>query len=61
MSEDGTQKFVLRLADGKQIESVFIPDTPVADLLRLDTGWMRDGLRLLPDRQDGAGAAPDRG
>ena len=27
-SEDGTQKFVLRLADGKQIESVFIPDTP---------------------------------
>ena len=27
-SEDGTQKFVLRMADGKQIESVFIPDTP---------------------------------
>ena len=25
-SEDGTQKFVLQLADGKQIESVFIPD-----------------------------------
>ena len=28
ISEDGTQKFVLQLADGKQIESVFIPDTP---------------------------------
>src|SRR5690242_15936180 len=28
VSEDGTQKFVLKLADGKQIESVFIPDTP---------------------------------
>ena len=28
VSEDGTQKFVLRLADGKQIEAVFIPDTP---------------------------------
>jgi 23S rRNA (adenine2503-C2)-methyltransferase len=27
-SEDGTQKFVLRLGDGRQIESVFIPDTP---------------------------------
>jgi 23S rRNA (adenine2503-C2)-methyltransferase len=27
-SEDGTQKFVLTLPDGKQIESVFIPDTP---------------------------------
>jgi 23S rRNA (adenine2503-C2)-methyltransferase len=27
-SEDGTAKFLLRLADGQQIESVFIPDTP---------------------------------
>src|SRR5690606_27562522 len=27
-SEDGTQKFVLTLADGRQIEAVFIPDTP---------------------------------
>src|SRR3954469_11257877 len=28
LSVDGTRKFVLRLADGKRIESVFIPDTP---------------------------------
>jgi 23S rRNA (adenine2503-C2)-methyltransferase len=28
VSSDGTQKFVLKLADGKLIESVFIPDTP---------------------------------
>jgi len=27
-SIDGTEKFLLRLADGTQIESVFIPDTP---------------------------------
>ncbi|HZR25449.1 MAG TPA: 23S rRNA (adenine(2503)-C(2))-methyltransferase RlmN [Vicinamibacterales bacterium] len=27
-SADGTEKFLLRLADGKHIESVFIPDTP---------------------------------
>jgi 23S rRNA (adenine2503-C2)-methyltransferase len=27
-SVDGTQKFLLRLADGRTIESVFIPDTP---------------------------------
>ncbi len=27
-SSDGTVKFLLRLADGRQIESVFIPDTP---------------------------------
>jgi 23S rRNA (adenine2503-C2)-methyltransferase len=28
VSEDGTRKLVLRLGDGRQIESVFIPDTP---------------------------------
>jgi 23S rRNA (adenine2503-C2)-methyltransferase len=27
-SVDGTEKFLLRLADGRNIESVFIPDTP---------------------------------
>ena len=27
-SLDGTEKFLLRLADGQRIESVFIPDTP---------------------------------
>jgi 23S rRNA (adenine2503-C2)-methyltransferase len=27
-SSDGTEKFLLRLTDGRQIESVFIPDTP---------------------------------
>ena len=27
-SSDGTEKFLLRLADGRQIESVFIPDSP---------------------------------
>ena len=27
-SSDGTEKFLLTLADGRQIESVFIPDTP---------------------------------
>ena len=27
-SSDGTEKFLLRLADARQVESVFIPDTP---------------------------------
>jgi 23S rRNA (adenine2503-C2)-methyltransferase len=31
-SEDGTQKFALVLADGRRIESVFIPDTPAQTL-----------------------------
>jgi 23S rRNA (adenine2503-C2)-methyltransferase len=28
LSSDGTRKFVLELADGRHVESVFIPDTP---------------------------------
>ncbi|MCU1383770.1 MAG: rlmN [Acidobacteria bacterium] len=28
VSSDGTEKFLLRLGDGRHIESVFIPDTP---------------------------------
>jgi 23S rRNA (adenine2503-C2)-methyltransferase len=28
LSSDGTRKFVLELADGRRIESVYIPDTP---------------------------------
>src|SRR5689334_5675514 len=27
-SIDGTEKFLLKLSDGRQVESVFIPDTP---------------------------------
>ena len=27
-STDGTRKFLLRLADGRRIEAVYIPDTP---------------------------------
>ena len=30
------------------------------DVLRLDAGRLRDGLRVLPDRQDGARPQPDR-
>ena len=52
-SDDGTTKFLLRLADGKLIESVCIPDTPGADVLHLDPGRLRDEVRLLPHRQDG--------
>jgi 23S rRNA (adenine2503-C2)-methyltransferase len=31
-SVDGTEKFLLRLQDGREIESVFIPDTPAMTL-----------------------------
>ncbi len=32
LSSDGTEKFLLALADGRRIESVFIPDTPALTL-----------------------------
>ena len=36
------------------------PRHAVDDVLHLDAGRLRDGVRLLPDRQDGAGPQPDR-
>ena len=52
-STDGTAKFLLELDDGRRIESVFIPDTPGANVLRFHAGRLRDEVRLLPDRQNG--------
>ena len=44
VSSDGTQKLLVRLDDGRTIESVFIPDTP-EDVLRLHPGRLRHGVR----------------
>jgi 23S rRNA (adenine2503-C2)-methyltransferase len=44
VSSDGTVKFLLELADGRRIESVFIPDTPAA----------------MPDRGRPSAGQPDR-
>ena len=58
-SADGTEKFLLELADGRRIESVFIPDTPGADASASRPRSAARWLRLLPDRQDGARPQPD--
>lgn len=44
-STDGTVKFLLRLEDGKYIETVFIPDTPSASGLREAPGSPTQQLR----------------
>ena len=59
---DGTTKFLLRLDDGKHIETVCIPNPSPAppirrsrsrDVLPVDAGRLRDALCLLPHRKDG--------
>ena len=53
-STDGTTKFLLRLDDGKLIESVYIPRHAGADTFCISTQvGCAMTLRLLPDRQDG--------
>jgi 23S rRNA (adenine2503-C2)-methyltransferase len=47
-SIDGTEKFLLRLADGRQIESGVHPGYAGDDLLHLDPGRLRDGVCVLP-------------
>ena len=53
MSIDGTTKFLLRLADGRQIEAVFIPDTPAQTFCISTQVGCAMALRVLPHRQDG--------
>ena len=60
-SADGTQKFLLRLADGRRIEVGVHPRHAEADVLHLEPGRLRDGLRLLPDREDGVRPQPHAG
>ena len=60
LSADGTEKFLLELADGRRIESVFIPDTPGMTLCVSTQVGCAMRLRLLPDRQDGDRPQPDR-
>ena len=60
-STDGTAKFLLELADGHLIESVFIPDTPSQTLLPLDAGRLRHEMRVLPHRAHGHHSESDGG
>ena len=46
-SADGTRKLALELADGRRIESVFIPDTPSMTFCISTQVGMRNGVRLL--------------
>ena len=43
-SFDGTEKFLLRLADGRQVESVFIPDTPAMSVRGLRETHFDNGI-----------------
>ena len=61
VSEDGTQKLVLRLQRRPADRVRLHPRHAGTDLLRVHAGRVRDGLRLLPHRQDGPGAPPHGG
>ena len=60
-STDGTEKFLLRLADGQHIESVFIPDTPAMTFcISTQVGCAGMACAFCLTGQDGPGAQPDR-
>ena len=52
-SVDGTEKFLLRLADGKHDRVGVHPGYACHDLLHLDAGWLCDGVPVLPDGKNG--------
>jgi 23S rRNA (adenine2503-C2)-methyltransferase len=58
-SVDGTEKFLLRLADGRHIESVFIPDTPAMTFCISTQVGCAMACAFCPHWQDGARSQPD--
>jgi len=61
-SSDGfTRKFLLGLADGRRIETVFDAVHRTRDRLRVESGRMRDGMRILRHGPDGLPTPPHRG
>ena len=59
-SIDGTEKFLLAPRRRPPDRVGLHPRHAGDDLLHLDAGRLRDGLRVLPDGQDGARPQPDR-
>jgi 23S rRNA (adenine2503-C2)-methyltransferase len=59
-SADGTIKWLLELADGQRVETVFIPEERPQHPVRLLPGGLRAGLRLLRHRAPGLQPQPDQ-
>jgi hypothetical protein len=61
VSEDGTRKYLLRIAGGHEVETVYIPEDRPRHALHLVPGRLHADLHVLPHRHAEAGAQPDRG
>ena len=60
VSADGTRKYLLRIAGGHEIETVYIPEADRGTLCVSSPGRLHAHLHLLPHRHPAAGAQPDR-
>ncbi len=60
-STDGTRRYLLKLADGKTVETVWMPEGERVDHLHFEPGRLPRRLQVLPDGADGPGTQPDRG
>ena len=50
VSEDGTRKYLLRIAGGHEVEAVYIPEENRGHALRIQSGRVHADLFLLPYR-----------
>ena len=60
-SADGTRKWLLRFADGREVETVYIPEEDPRRALPLLPGRLHALLHLLPHGNPALGAQPDGG
>ena len=58
---DGTRRYLLRLDDGRTVETVLMPEGDARHGLHIEPGGMPGGLQVLHDGADGPGTIADRG
>ena len=61
VSADGTRKYLVRIAGGHEVETVYIPEADRGTLCISVAGRLHADLFVLPHRHPKTGAQPDRG
>ena len=61
VSADGTRKYLVRIAGGHEVETVYIPEEGRGTLCVSQPGRLHADLLVLPHRHAAAGAQPDGG
>lgn len=61
ISDDGTRKYLVRIAGGHEVETVYIPEEGARHAVHLVPGWLHTDVLVLSHRHSETGAQPHGG